>query len=129
MPDLNKVTLVGRIGNDPVPRTTRDGATWVTFSVATHEQSRWAVDHTEWHRVVAFGKDAKYIEKNYAKGQKIHLEGRLRTRKWVDQYSTTRYCTEVVVSEVLPEQVEAPSAPSDDYDGWVCDDEDYPTPF
>lgn len=100
---LNKVIIAGNIGGEPEVRDLKekDGKV-VTLSVATSEiwndkASGEQRENTEWHRVVLFGYQAEYASKNIAKGDKVILEGQLKTRKWQDQSGQDRYTTEVVV--------------------------------
>lgn len=98
---VNKVILVANLGQDPEVRTSNDGNTITTMSVATGES--WTdkqgnkIDKTEWHRVVVFGKLAEIAAQYLAKGSKVFLEGKLQTRKWQDQQGQDRYTTEIVV--------------------------------
>ena len=99
---LNKVILVGNLGNDPDVRVMQSGEKVANISVATSE--RWRnkegenQERTEWHRVVIFGKVAEIAEKYLRKGSKVLIEGQLRTRKWQDNNGVDKYTTEVVVS-------------------------------
>jgi single-strand DNA-binding protein len=102
---LNKVTLIGNLGNAPEVRKSADGKKIVTFSVAT---SRNWVDkvtgekkgETQWHKVVVFNEALANVIETYAKkGSKVYLEGNLQTRKWQDQTTNQdRYTTEVVLN-------------------------------
>lgn len=105
MRGLNKVTLIGNLGDNPELRFTAKGTPVAQLSLATNEpvpdgNGGWK-DHTEWHRIVAFGKLAENCAKHLAKGAAIHLEGRLQTRKWDANDGTKRYMTEIVAREVL----------------------------
>ena len=99
---LNKVQLIGHLGQDPEMRQTNSGDAVANFSIATSE--RWKdkagerQEKTEWHRVVAFGKLADIIGQYVGKGSKIYVEGKLQTRKWVDNTGADRYSTEVVLT-------------------------------
>jgi len=102
---LNKVMLVGNIGNEPEVRHSQDGSKIVTFSLATSEnwkdKSGERKEKTEWHRVVIFSQGlADVAEKYLRKGSKVYVEGQLRTRKWQDQSGADRYSTEVVLSGI-----------------------------
>lgn len=101
---VNKVILVGNLGRDPESRRTSSQMAVVTFSVATNERRKEAsgnwVDHTEWHRVTAFGKTAEFCENYLKKGSQIYVEGKLRTNKWQDKDGNDRYTTEILASEV-----------------------------
>ena len=100
---INKVTLVGNIGNEPEVKTFQNGNKVVNLSLATSE--RWKdketgdmKTNTEWHRVVIFNPIlADIAEKYVKKGSKIYLEGQLQTRKWQDSNGTDKYTTEVVL--------------------------------
>ena len=102
---VNKVILLGNLGGDPEVRHMTNGDAVTSFSLATTEAWRDKVsqdkkEQTEWHRVVVYGKLAEIIGKYSQKGSHIYVEGRLRTRKWVDAQENTRFTTEVVASEV-----------------------------
>lgn len=101
---INKVILVGNLGNDPEIRSTQDGREIANISLATTDS--WKDkntgekrDKTEWHRVVIFSPGLVNLAKNYLrKGAKIYLEGSLQTRKWQDPSSgQDKYSTEVVL--------------------------------
>ena len=103
MSSVNKVILVGNLGQDPEVRRTQDGRPIVNLSVATSEtwrdkQSGERRERTEWSRVVIFSEGlAKVAEQYLKKGSKVYLEGQLQTRKWQDQSGSDRYSTEVVL--------------------------------
>ncbi|MEL7253851.1 MAG: single-stranded DNA-binding protein [Pseudomonadota bacterium] len=100
---VNKVILVGNLGQDPEVRTFQNGGKVCNLSVATSES--WKDrntgerrDKTEWHRVAIFSEPlAKIAEQYLRKGSKVYLEGQLETRKWQDQSGQDRYSTEVVL--------------------------------
>ncbi|MBL6785488.1 MAG: single-stranded DNA-binding protein [Rickettsiales bacterium] len=100
---INKVILVGNLGNDPEIRSSQDGKEIANFSIATTESwkdknSGERKDKTEWHRVVIFNQALVGIAKQYLKkGAKVYLEGALQTRKWVDNNGVDKYTTEVVL--------------------------------
>ncbi|WP_095211281.1 single-stranded DNA-binding protein [Endozoicomonas ascidiicola] len=99
---VNKVILVGNLGNDPEFRSTANGSSIATLSVATSEawkdrNTGQQQEKTEWHRVVLFGKLAEIAQQYVRKGSKIYIEGKLQTRKWQDQNGQDRYTTEIVV--------------------------------
>ena len=100
---LNKVLLIGNLGNDPEVRSTQDGRSLCTFSIATSESwkdknSGERRDKTEWHRVVIFNEGLVRIAEQYLKkGSKVYLEGQLQTRKWEDKDGIEKYTTEVVL--------------------------------
>lgn len=102
MGSLNKVMIIGFLGNDPEVRYMPSGEAVANFSVAT--TSRWKdkqsgeqKEHTEWHRCVAFSKDADTIAKYLKKGSQVYVEGELRTNKYDDKEGITRYSTEIRV--------------------------------
>lgn len=99
---VNKVILIGNLGQDPETRYTPNGNAVVNLSLATDEsykdrQTGQLVPKTEWHRVVLFGKVAEVAGQYLRKGSKVYIEGRLQTRKWQGQDGQDRYTTEVVV--------------------------------
>lgn len=100
---LNKVTLIGNLGSDPIIRNTNEGKEIASFSIATSESWKDKVtgerkDKTEWHRVVVFSEGLVRVIKSYVKkGSKIYIEGQLQTRKWTDNDNQERYTTEVVL--------------------------------
>ncbi len=102
MSSLNKVMIIGNLGRDPEIRTMQNGDKVANLNIATSEN--WKdrdgnkQEKTEWHRVVIFGKLAEICERYLKKGAKILVEGKLQTKKWVDQGGNDKYTTEVVVS-------------------------------
>ena len=100
---LNKVMLIGRLGQDPEVRSTQDGRSLCTFSIATSES--WndkstgeKKEKTEWHRVVVFNEGLVNIIQQYVKkGSNVFIEGQLQTRKWEDKDGIEKYTTEVVL--------------------------------
>jgi single-strand DNA-binding protein len=101
---VNKVLLIGRLGNNPEIRYTNTGTAVANFNLATSES--WndkqgaKQERTEWHRVVVWGKLAELCEKYLAKGRQCFVEGRLQTRSWDDKDGNKRYTTEIVASTV-----------------------------
>ncbi|NUU68586.1 single-stranded DNA-binding protein [Enterobacteriaceae bacterium BIT-l23] len=101
---VNKVILIGNLGQDPEVRyMSNNGGAVTTLSLATSEQWRdkqsgEMKEVTEWHRVVIFGKLAEIAGEYLRKGSQVYIEGQLRTRKWQGQDGQDRYSTEVVVS-------------------------------
>ncbi|MDR1009124.1 MAG: single-stranded DNA-binding protein [Rickettsiales bacterium] len=100
---MNKVILVGNLGQDPEVRHSQNGDKIVTFSLATSDnwkdKSGEQQTRTEWHRVVIFSPGlADVAEKYLKKGSKAYVEGSLRTRKWQGQDGTDKYTTEIVLS-------------------------------
>ena len=103
---VNKVILVGNLGNDPESRFLPSGGAVTNITVATSEtwkdkQTGQPQERTEWHRVVFFNRLAEIVNEYLRKGSKVYLEGSLRTRKWQDKQSgQDRYTTEIVASEM-----------------------------
>ena len=100
MAGVNKVIIVGRLGNDPEIRTMPNGEAVANVSVATSES--WTDRNTgerrevtEWHRIVFYRRQAEVVGEYLRKGSQIYVEGRLRTRKWQDQNGQDRYTTEI----------------------------------
>lgn len=101
---LNRVTLIGNVGNTPEIRSTQDGREIANFSLATSQSWKDNAtgerkEKTEWHRVVVFSEGLVGIVKQYVKkGSKLCVEGQLQTRKWTDQAGNEKYSTEVVLA-------------------------------
>ncbi|MDF7669829.1 single-stranded DNA-binding protein [Orbaceae bacterium ESL0721] len=100
---INKVILVGNVGQDPEIRYLPNGNAVANMSIATSEswkdkQTGETKDRTEWHRIVVFGKLAEIVGEYVKKGSQIYLEGQLQTRKWQDQAGVERYTTEIVIN-------------------------------
>ena len=103
---INRVMLVGNLGQDPDVKHTANGNAVVNITVATSEswndkQTGEKVEKTEWHRVVAFQKLAEIMGEYLRKGSQVYIEGKLQTRKWQDQNGQDRYTTEVVADNML----------------------------
>ena len=103
MSGVNKVILVGNLGNDPEIKATNSGSTLANFSVATSE--RWTKDgerqeKTEWHRVTAFGKLAEIVGQYVSKGSKVYIEGKIQTRSWETDSGEKRYVTEIIARDL-----------------------------
>ncbi|MBD1577232.1 MULTISPECIES: single-stranded DNA-binding protein [Vibrio] len=99
---INKVILVGNLGNDPEIRYLPSGGAVANITIATSESWRDKAtgeqrEKTEWHRVSLFGKLAEVAGEYLRKGSQVYVEGQLQTRKWQDQSGQDRYTTEVVV--------------------------------
>ena len=96
---VNKVIIVGNLGQDPEARFTPQGTAVTNLSVATNEswknQSGELQDRTEWHRVVMYGKMAETASEYMKKGQMVYVEGRLQTNEWEDQNQVKRKTTEI----------------------------------
>jgi len=102
---VNKVILIGNLGNDPETKFLPSGGAVTNVSLATSEswkdkQTGQMQERTEWHRVVFFNKLAEIAGEYLKKGSKVYVEGSLRTRKWQGQDGQDRYTTEIVVSEM-----------------------------
>jgi single-strand DNA-binding protein len=110
MAGVNKVILVGNLGDEPEVRSLNNGGEVVNMRVATSES--WKdrdgnrQERTEWHRVVIFNENLGRVAKSYLhKGSKVYLEGQLQTRKWTDQSGADRYSTEIVLQRFRGELV------------------------
>jgi single-strand DNA-binding protein len=110
MAGVNKVILVGNLGDDPESRSMSSGGEVVNLRVATSEN--WKdrdgnrQERTEWHRVVIFNENLGRVAKQYLKkGSKVYLEGQLQTRKWTDNSGQDKYSTEVVLQRFRGELV------------------------
>ncbi|PIQ43363.1 MAG: single-stranded DNA-binding protein [Gammaproteobacteria bacterium CG11_big_fil_rev_8_21_14_0_20_46_22] len=102
---VNKVILIGNLGNDPEVRYMPNGNPVATLSIATSaswkdRDSGEKQTRTEWHRVVLFNKLGEIAGQYLKKGSKVYIEGELRTRKWQDKSGQDRYTTEVVGNEM-----------------------------
>lgn len=100
---VNKVILVGKLGQDPEIRYMPNGGAVANITLATSESWRDKTtgeqkEITEWHRVILFGKLAEVAGEYLRKGSQIYIEGKLRTRKWQDQSGQDKYTTEVIVN-------------------------------
>ncbi len=139
---VNKVILIGNVGNDPDMRYTANGGAVCNLSVATTDswrdkQSGESQERTEWHRVVMFGKLGEIAGEYLRKGSKVYIEGRLQTRKWQDKSGQDRYTTEIVANDMqmldskgggsasfdaapaskpAPQQQASAAPPADDFD-------------
>ena len=101
---VNKVILVGNLGADPESRQIQNGNTVTNLRIATSERRKdrdgnWG-DHTEWHRVVCWGRTAETAAQYLSKGRQVYIEGRIQTRKWQDQSGADRWSTEVVAERI-----------------------------
>ena len=110
MAGVNKVILVGNLGDDPEVRSLNNGGEVVNMRVATSES--WKdrdgnrQERTEWHRVVIFNENLGRVAKSYLKkGSKVYLEGQIQTRKWQDQSGQDKYSTEVLLQRFRGELV------------------------
>lgn len=99
---VNKVILVGNLGQDPEIRYMPNGNAVANLTLATSESYKdkntgQDVEKTEWHRICVFGKLAEIVGEYLRKGSQVYFEGKLQTRKWQDQQGQDRYTTEIVV--------------------------------
>ena len=112
---INKVILVGNLGNDPDVKYTQGGMAITRISLATtsvrKDKDGNQQERTEWHRLVAWRKLAEIFEKFVTKGTKIYVEGKLQTRSWDDKSGQKRSTTEIVVNDM--QLLDPRSAPDD----------------
>lgn len=99
---VNKCMFIGNLGADPETRQTAGGSV-TKFRLAVNERRKngdeW-VDHTEWVRVVCFGKLAENVQKFCQKGKQVYVEGRIQTQKWQDKDGKDQYTTEIIAQEI-----------------------------
>lgn len=105
MAGVNRVMVLGNLGQQPQVRQTQGGSPVANLRLATNESWRDRVSgelktSTEWHNIVAFGKTAEMVDRFLSKGSLIYVEGRLQTRKWQDQSGTDRYTTEILAQTI-----------------------------
>tara|TARA_B100000945_G_C20026910_1_gene432622 strand:- start:22 stop:486 length:465 start_codon:yes stop_codon:yes gene_type:complete len=104
MANLNKVSLIGRLGQDPEIRYTQSGSAVANVTIATNEywtdKQGGKQERTEWHSLVLWGKQADLAQSYLKKGSQIYIEGKLQTRDWEDQQGQKHYKTEVVVTSM-----------------------------
>lgn len=105
MAGVNKVIIVGNLGNNPEIRYSNNGAAIANISVATSDS--WKdkntgerQERTEWHRIVLFNRLGEIAGEYLKKGSKVYIEGKLQTRKWQDQQGNDRYSTEIVADSM-----------------------------
>jgi single-strand DNA-binding protein len=105
MSGINKVIIIGNLGNDPETRYLPSGGAVTNISIATSE--KWKdkntgqeQEKTEWHRIIFFNKIAEVAGKYLKKGSKVYIEGSLRTNKWQDKDGNDRYTTEIIAKEL-----------------------------
>ncbi len=116
---INKVILIGNLGKDPEVRALENGTKLVRFPIATSESFTDKTtgerrDITDWHNIVIWRGLAEVAEKYLSKGQKVYIEGKLKTRSWQDDAGITKYTTEVVADNMtmLTPKSENPAAQS-----------------
>jgi len=102
---INKVILIGNLGDNPETRYTPSGSAVTNIRMATSEswkdrQTGEKQERTEWHRVVFFNRLAEIVAEYLKKGSQVYVEGSIRTRKWQDQSGQDRYTTEIVANEM-----------------------------
>lgn len=107
MASLNKVQLIGNIGNAPEFRQMPDGTPTVSFRLATTESWRdkasgERMENTDWHTVVCYRRQAEFVRDYLGKGRQVYVEGKLKTRKWTNKDGVDQYTTEVIASDVQP---------------------------
>lgn len=105
MSGINKVIILGRLGQDPEIKSLPNGDPVVKISLATSEnwtdkQTNEKRQQTEWHTVIAFRKLAEIMSQYLKKGGQVYIEGKLRTRKWQAQDGTDRYSTEIIADKM-----------------------------
>jgi single-strand DNA-binding protein len=104
MSGVNRVFLIGNLGADPEVRATQSGLFAANFRIATNvrykDKDGNQREHTEWHRIVTFGKLAEISRDYLRRGRQVFVEGRLQTREWQDKDGHKRYTTEVVVDNL-----------------------------
>lgn len=103
MTDLNRASLIGRLGKDPEIRSTQSGEKVASFRLATGEKWKDKAsgedrERTEWHTIVIWGPLVRVVEQYLTKGKRVMVEGAIRTRKRQDQSGNDRYSTEIVLS-------------------------------
>ena len=102
---VNKVTLIGNLGNDPELRSTQSGRAVANITLAPSEswrdkETQETKERVEWHRVIFFGRLAEVVNEYLRKGSQVYVEGRIQTRKWQDKDGNDRYTTEIVANEM-----------------------------
>ena len=102
---INKVILVGNLGNEPELKSTTSGMSVINLSLATSDvwkdkSTGEQQERTEWHRIVFFNRLAEIVGQYLKKGSKIYVEGRLQTRKWQDSNNQDKYTTEIIANEM-----------------------------
>ena len=104
MASLNKVMLIGNLGQDPEVNYTAAGQTVARFTIATTERFKNKAgeqeDRTEWHKIVAWGKLAEIVRDYVEKGKSVYIEGKLQTRKWQSNSGVEKYTTEIIADKL-----------------------------
>lgn len=105
MASVNKVILIGNLGRDPEVRYTQGGSPVANFTLATNEvwtdKAGSRQEKTEWHRIVAWGKQAEIVRDHLAKGKQVYIEGSLQTRQWDDRDGNKRTTTEIKLARLV----------------------------
>lgn len=102
---VNEIRILGNLGANPEIKTTQSGTTICNLSVATRE--KWkdkegkSQEHTEWHKVVCFGRLAELCVQNLSKGREVYIEGRVKTTSWSDDSGVKHYKTNVIARRLL----------------------------
>ena len=135
---VNKVILIGNLGKDPDVRHLENGATVANFPIATSENYKdrktgEKVSQTEWHNIVVWRGLADITERYLKKGDKVYIEGKLRTRSWQDQDGNTKYTTEVVADNLTmlgksPDNSTSPPSQPDAATSSTTQNEDFSGP-
>lgn len=105
MAGINKVIIIGRLGNDPDVKTLPNGDLVAKISVATSEswtdkQTGERREQTEWHSIIAYRQTAEIMRQYLKKGSQVYIEGKLRSRKWQDRNGQDRYTTEIITDRM-----------------------------
>lgn len=103
MGDLNRASIFGRLGKDPEIRSTQSGEKVANFSLATtdqwkEKQTGEKKERTEWHNIIVWGSLVSIVESHLKKGNRVYVEGEIRTRKWQDKNGNDRFSTEIVLN-------------------------------
>ncbi len=104
--DLNKITLIGNLANDPETKTLTSGQTVSLFPLATNHswndaKTKEKKDRVDYHRIVSWGGLADIVNTYLKKGSKVYIEGRLQNRSWKDKDNQKKYTTEIIASDLI----------------------------
>lgn len=99
---LNRVFLIGRLGNPVELKYLPSGMAVANFSLATTQQGKDKQDITTWHKIIVFDKQGEFCERSLKKGGRCHVEGYIQNRSWQDKEGMKRYITEIVATKVSP---------------------------
>lgn len=134
MPSVNKVILIGNLGQDPDTRYMSSGDAVTNISLATtdtwKDRNGQKQEKTEWHKITAYRKLAEIMGEYLTKGRQVYIEGKLETRKWTDKNNTDRYTTEIIATDMKmlgskPDNNNQ-SSPSPETDSAPVDEDDIP---